>query len=911
MPNPQDYTVGLICALEMEHAAALAILDETYPLPIHHAPRDNNLYTLGNISTHNVVIATAPVGEGGTVPVAAVWRDMRHSFPNLRVALMLSVAPNDEHGMRAGDVLVSTLPSGHGNVPKHDKATKEWLLKETESSGQSFASLRAAVGELRNKHEINGHQLERSIQQTLQNWPQMQKGYSRPTIDHGAPSTSNLEHSHLDSEGNTSRTDDPSRPVSRHKRDEFDNLAIHYDFSAPAKPQVKNVQPSGEAAAKSANFCVETEAPELTDRLPCLLVRGICNCADSNTNEAWHGFAAMAAAAYAKDLLRQIPREMMESRPQVDLHHIGGFGLKSDFRQSELECMPCESLARRQSPVMHAADETPESLCGANESTSCRTASDYPASGSCSGLYESDPTLTSQTKRQSSDNGRRRDEAAQATQLDTIPIAARPVVHCQQSDIDTATSNINSHDTNAIISPVSLTTYGTSRLERERQRDAYINAIRKDDVLKLASSYNRDRKCIEFRKPENGSYHVCFFVEFPCDGQKWVVRFPICPVLYKPWQKLQSEVATMEYIQTKTTIPIPRVYGHGPGGDLDTKNATGLPYVILEYIVGQPFDPKRLLKAPYDVVQKFYAQLGDALSQLRAQEFEYAGSVVKDEESFVISSPRSVDLNSIQLQGRRRSVAPQATAIDFAMCHLDTLAQRLSLPTEEMEEDDAQHEIFALEDFKLRLFQLMEPDLNFEPFVLAHGDLRPSNILVSEDFTITGIIDWEWSTTVPRQFFMPPLWFGGNDVASPGDARYHFQYAILYQELLHAGAVSGACRKLALEWGPDLASSCRLFLPEALLHHHAFLDVYYRAIFPEFFKGLKRQDKVKEFYKSSKVFREAVRVKVDESHTYRERLIADGLLDADSKRIRDLELDALLLKAAQVFGSGTAPQIAV
>lgn len=353
------------------------------------------------------------------------------------------------------------------------------------------------------------------------------------------------------------------------------------------------------------------------------------------------------------------------------------------------------------------------------------------------------------------------------------------------------------------------------------------------------------------------------------------------------------------------------MYGHGPGGDLDTNNATGLPYVILEYIVGQPFDPKRLLKEPYDNLQKFYTQLGDALSQLRAQEFEYAGSVTKDGQGFVIASTRSVDLNSIQLHGRRTSVARQATAIDFAMCHYDILAQRLSLPTEEMGEDDAQHEIFALEDFKMRLFQLMDPDLNFEPFVLSHGDLRPSNIIVSEDFTIKGIIDWEWSTTVPRQFFMPPLWFSGYEVASPGDSRYHFQYAQFYQALLRAGAASGACQKLALEWGPDLGSSCRLFLPEALLHHHAFLEIYYQAVFPKFFKGLKREHRLEEFYKSSRIFREAVRIKVDESKRYRERLIADGLLDPDIRRIQDLEFEALCLKAAQLFKGGTASQIAV
>lgn len=351
------------------------------------------------------------------------------------------------------------------------------------------------------------------------------------------------------------------------------------------------------------------------------------------------------------------------------------------------------------------------------------------------------------------------------------------------------------------------------------------------------------------------------------------------------------------------------MYGHGPGGDLDSDNATGLPYLILEYIVGEPLDSKRLLSAPADVVQKFYAQLADAMAQLRAQEFEYTGSLAKDKQGFVITSPRSLDLNRFQAD-RPRSVSPRETAFDYAMCHYNTLEKRFSLPTENMGEAGAQHEVFALKDFKARLFQLMDPDLNFGPFVLTHGDLRPSNIIVSKDFTIQGIIDWEWSTIVPREFFLPPLWFGGLEVSNPPDAQYISHYALFYQALLGAGATSDACRTLASEWGPDLGSNVRVVLPEVLLHR-AFVDLYYLTLFPVFYKGQRRQDKIEAFFKSSRVFREVVRVKVEESRTFKERLIADGVLNLDTMKKQDSELEALCLKEAQLFGSGTAaPQSA-
>ena len=50
-------------------------------------------------------------------------------------------------------------------------------------------------------------------------------------------------------------------------------------------------------------LCFEMEAGGLTNHFPCLVIRGICDYSDSHKNKDWQGYAAMAAAAYAKDLL--------------------------------------------------------------------------------------------------------------------------------------------------------------------------------------------------------------------------------------------------------------------------------------------------------------------------------------------------------------------------------------------------------------------------------------------------------------------------------------------------------------------------------------------------------------------------------------------------------------------------------
>ena len=54
-------------------------------------------------------------------------------------------------------------------------------------------------------------------------------------------------------------------------------------------------------------LCFEMEAAGLMNNFPCLVVRGICDYADSHKNKQWQPYAAATAAAYAKELLSVIP----------------------------------------------------------------------------------------------------------------------------------------------------------------------------------------------------------------------------------------------------------------------------------------------------------------------------------------------------------------------------------------------------------------------------------------------------------------------------------------------------------------------------------------------------------------------------------------------------------------------------
>jgi ankyrin repeat domain-containing protein 50 len=56
-------------------------------------------------------------------------------------------------------------------------------------------------------------------------------------------------------------------------------------------------------------LCFEMEAAGLMNTFPCLVIRGICDYADSHKNKRWQPYAAATAAACAKEILSIIPAD--------------------------------------------------------------------------------------------------------------------------------------------------------------------------------------------------------------------------------------------------------------------------------------------------------------------------------------------------------------------------------------------------------------------------------------------------------------------------------------------------------------------------------------------------------------------------------------------------------------------------
>jgi hypothetical protein len=59
------------------------------------------------------------------------------------------------------------------------------------------------------------------------------------------------------------------------------------------------------------------EAFGLMNHFPCLVIRGISDYADGHKNDKWRCYAALTAAAYAKELLLALPSVEVKETPKL------------------------------------------------------------------------------------------------------------------------------------------------------------------------------------------------------------------------------------------------------------------------------------------------------------------------------------------------------------------------------------------------------------------------------------------------------------------------------------------------------------------------------------------------------------------------------------------------------------------
>ncbi|KAF3289384.1 hypothetical protein TWF970_003165 [Orbilia oligospora] len=175
--SSDDYTIGWVCALPIEMAVAIAMLDQIHASnSLQRHPNDYNTYTLGEIGDHNVVIACLPSGGYGVVSAATVASQMSSTFTSISSWLMVGVGggvPDPKIDIRLGDIVVSH------SVIQYDygKTLAGGRFERTGLSKTPSQALLTAINKLRADHEISKSRIPIFLSEMLNKNPEMRAKY--------------------------------------------------------------------------------------------------------------------------------------------------------------------------------------------------------------------------------------------------------------------------------------------------------------------------------------------------------------------------------------------------------------------------------------------------------------------------------------------------------------------------------------------------------------------------------------------------------------------------------------------------------------------------------------------------------------------------------------------------------------
>jgi nucleoside phosphorylase len=206
--------------------------------------------------------------------------------------------PSAEVDIRLGDVVVSQPQQTFGGVVQYDfgKANPTGF-ERTGSLNSPPQILLGAVAKVR-ANELRGKSRLSMYLSKFDCLPQFQRSKKGPDVLYDLCSTKNNE--------------------ARQPRESEDEVVVHCGTIASGNQEMRNAAERDEvSAALGGVLCFEMEAAGLMNSFPCLVIRGICDYADSHKNMKWQPYAAATAAAYAKEVLSAIPPKKVEAEKRI------------------------------------------------------------------------------------------------------------------------------------------------------------------------------------------------------------------------------------------------------------------------------------------------------------------------------------------------------------------------------------------------------------------------------------------------------------------------------------------------------------------------------------------------------------------------------------------------------------------
>ncbi|KAH8702521.1 nucleoside phosphorylase domain-containing protein [Talaromyces proteolyticus] len=331
-PDRRDFTIAIICALRIESDAILAMFDDIWEYTYRKEANDPNTYTVGRIGIHNVVLTHLP-GIGKTCAASAA-ASLRSSFHGIRLGLLVGVCggvpihvDDEKSEILLGDLIISTgiVQYDFGRQFPNRIARKESKNDSLSRPSTEIRSFLQKIGGLYGRDKLHvGTRLYLTELRKKRGFERLEypgesedklyeSEYRHKHQDSGVcPICARCESIHDDTCDEalvlscSQLKCDETRLVARERLirgDVQERTQIHFGDVASGDLVIKSAYHRDMISQKEKVIAFEMEAAGVWEHFPTVVIKGVCDYADSHKNKIWQGYAAAVAAACMKAFL--------------------------------------------------------------------------------------------------------------------------------------------------------------------------------------------------------------------------------------------------------------------------------------------------------------------------------------------------------------------------------------------------------------------------------------------------------------------------------------------------------------------------------------------------------------------------------------------------------------------------------
>ncbi|CCC14607.1 unnamed protein product [Sordaria macrospora k-hell] len=337
--SKNGFEIAILCALPKERAAVLLLLDDLWDgrgSDRHRYARaqgDCNIYTHGRIGRFHVVIVL--LDTMGKVPAAGAATAIRIGYPNISLALIVGICagvpfPKKSQEVILGDIIISNILIHRDFGRQHSDHFKAKVEAE-HVYGRPNKNIRSLLRSLGDdgcpEVEEQAAKYLRQLQEKDDTDPKRETGkYKYPGVDKDKLFDDAYEHKHhdptldcgcytqgsicersreieCDELGCDSNWLVPRQRLTRHRAQGSSPLPqIHIGRMGSGDSVIRSAQHRNALAAEEV-IGIEMEGAGAWDELPSIVIKGVCDYADSHKSKMWQDYAAATAALVAKAVL--------------------------------------------------------------------------------------------------------------------------------------------------------------------------------------------------------------------------------------------------------------------------------------------------------------------------------------------------------------------------------------------------------------------------------------------------------------------------------------------------------------------------------------------------------------------------------------------------------------------------------